>query len=69
HMHMLRGHSGAIWGDVIFPAGAPAGTITRKDHLISLRPEWNPKHCKVVCIAYLADSYEVVQAFQKSFLD
>lgn len=69
HMHMLRGHSGAVWGETIFPAGTPAGTVIRRDHLITLRPEWKPKNCKVVCIAYDADSYEVIQAFQKSFLD
>ncbi|MCS6981906.1 MAG: Omp28-related outer membrane protein [Flavobacteriales bacterium] len=69
HRHMLRGHSGSIWGETIFPAGAPAGTTVRKDHLIAIKPEWKVKHCKIVCIAYDAVTYEVIQAFQKKFIE
>jgi len=69
HMHMLRGHSGPIWGQTIFSGVISQGTQVRKDFLIPVRSEWKPKNCKILAIVYDESNYEVIQAFEKKFID
>jgi len=59
-MHMLRSNVSPLWGEDI--AVDPAvGSVYRKAWTLTLKPEWNVHHMKVVAVLYNKDSFEVVQ--------
>jgi hypothetical protein len=58
--HTLRGNVSSLWGEDI-AVNPQAGSVYRKVWVLKLKPEWKPKHMKVVAFVYNKDNFEIIQ--------
>lgn len=59
-MHMLRGNVSPVWGEQI-AVDPGAGAVYRKSWSVSVKPEWNVDHLKVIAVLFNKDTYEIIQ--------
>lgn len=65
HMNMLRKALTSAFGESIITNPTTSTPIINKSYTVTLAPENNQDHCKIIAYVYKASNYEILQAQEK----